>query len=86
MAVHLNRLNMKRTIFFISDGTGITAETLGHSLLTQFEQIQFEKQTVPYVDTPEKAKIVIEKINQTTANDGVRPIIFATLIIRKYAL
>lgn len=71
---------MKRTIFFISDGTGITAETLGHSLLTQFEQIQFEKITIPYVDTSEKAQAVIEQINQTAMRDGVRPLIFATLI------
>ncbi len=42
---------MKRTAFFISDGTGITAETLGQSLLSQFENIQFSKQLRPYVDT-----------------------------------
>lgn len=71
---------MKRTIFFISDGTGITAETLGHSLLTQFEQMQFEKITVPYVDTPEKAQTTIEQINQTAHRDGIRPLIFATLV------
>lgn len=34
---------MKRTAFFISDGTGITAETLGQSLLSQFENIEFRK-------------------------------------------
>lgn len=71
---------MKRTVFFVSDGTGITAETLGHSLLTQFEQIQFEKITVPYVDTPQKAQAVIDRIDQTATQDGTRPLIFATLI------
>ena len=45
---------MKRTAFFISDGTGITAETLGQSLLAQFENITFTKLTRPYIDTAEK--------------------------------
>lgn len=71
---------MKRTAFFISDGTGITAETLGHSLLTQFEHVHFEKVTVPYVDTIAKALTVIDRINQTAIQDGARPIIFATLV------
>ncbi|MFT6311146.1 MAG: regulator of PEP synthase PpsR (kinase-PPPase family), partial [Porticoccus sp.] len=42
---------MKRTAFFVSDSTGITAENLGNSLLSQFEEIQFEKFTESYVDT-----------------------------------
>ncbi len=33
---------MKRQVYFISDGTTITAQTLGKSLLNQFEQIDFE--------------------------------------------
>jgi hypothetical protein len=71
---------MQRTVFFISDGTGITAETLGHSLLTQFDQFTFEKITIPYVDTAEKAQHVIDEINVTYLRDGNRPLIFATLI------
>lgn len=70
---------MKRTVFFISDGTGITAETLGQSLLTQFEQLSFEKVTLPYIDTLDKAKIVVEKINTVALQDGNKPLIFATL-------
>ena len=42
---------MKRTVFFVSDGTGITAENLGQSLLTQFEDLHFEKITLSYIDT-----------------------------------
>ena len=52
---------MKRTAFFISDGTGITAETLGQSLLAQFGNIDFRRLTRPYIDTVEKA---IEANNQ----------------------
>lgn len=71
---------MKRTAFFISDGTGITAETLGHSLLSQFENIDFEQVRLPYIDTEEKAAEVVEKINSATERDGERPIIFDTVV------
>ena len=71
---------MKRTIFFISDGTGITAETLGRSLLSQFDMIAFECETIPYVNTKTKAKKMLARINQAYKNSGERPIIFATLI------
>jgi regulator of PEP synthase PpsR (kinase-PPPase family) len=68
---------IKRTAFFISDGTGITAETLGHSLLTQFEQVSFEQVALPYVNTPEKALETVQRIN---ACDDSRPLLFTTLI------
>ena len=70
----------KRTIFFISDGTAISAETLGQSLLTQFNQIQFNQVTVPFVDTLEKARFAVMQINNAEQQSGMRPIIFSTLI------
>jgi [pyruvate, water dikinase]-phosphate phosphotransferase / [pyruvate, water dikinase] kinase len=70
----------KRTIFFISDGTAITAETLGQSLLTQFTHIQFNQVTVPFVDTLEKAQFAVMQINNAEQQSGVKPIIFSTLI------
>lgn len=74
---------MKRTVFFISDGTGITAEALGHSLLTQFEQVQFANVTIPYVDSVSKAEAVVKQINSAAAKDGTKPIIFSTLVNAK---
>jgi regulator of PEP synthase PpsR (kinase-PPPase family) len=71
---------MKRTAFFISDGTGITAETLGQSLLAQFENITFNKLTRPYIDTVEKAHAMVQQINAAAEADGVRPIIFDTIV------
>ena len=71
---------MKRTAFFISDGTGITAETLGQSLLAQFENIQFTKLTRPYIDSEEKARNMVQQINAAAASDGMRPIIFDTIV------
>lgn len=69
-----------RTVFFISDGTGITAETLGHSVLTQFESVQFRQHRIPFVDTLEKAEIVVARLNDKAAEDGMRPFVFTTLV------
>lgn len=74
---------MKRTAFFISDGTGITAETLGQSLLAQFENIHFTKLTRPYVDSIEKAQAMVGQINAAAERDGVAPIIFDTIVNRE---
>jgi len=71
---------MKRSAFFISDGTGITAETLGQSLLAQFDSIGFNKFTRPYIDTLEKARTMVQQINAAAERDGVRPIIFDTIV------
>jgi len=71
---------MKRSIFFISDGTGITAETLGHSLLSQFEDVEFEELTMPYVDSVEKAWSAVHQINQLAEITGTRPIIIDTIV------
>ncbi len=70
----------KRTVFFISDGTGITAETLGHSLLTQFEGINFTQVVMPFIDSVEKAEACLPRIAETAANEEGRPIVVATLI------
>ena len=71
---------MKRSVFMISDGTGITAESLGNSLVTQFEQIEFVKETIPYVDTPEKAAAIVLRINNCYAETGIKPLVFMTLV------
>lgn len=71
---------MKRTAFFISDGTGITAETLGQSLLAQFEAVNFTKLTRPYIDSVEKARAMVQQINHAAEKDGARPIIFDTVV------
>lgn len=70
----------KRTVFYLSDRTGITAETLGHSLLTQFDGIKWERVNVPFLDTVEKAKHVLLQINAAAQRDGHRPLVFSTLL------
>jgi regulator of PEP synthase PpsR (kinase-PPPase family) len=71
---------MKRKAFFISDGTGITAETLGHSLLAQFESIDFEQVTLPYIDTAQKAGEIVSQLNKVEADTGMKPIVFDTIV------
>lgn len=71
---------IRRTAFFISDGTGITAEMLGNSLLTQFEGIEFEHITIPFVDSQEKALTCNERIAEAARKGNGRPIVFTTLI------
>ncbi|MGH8683422.1 MAG: posphoenolpyruvate synthetase regulatory kinase/phosphorylase PpsR [Burkholderiales bacterium] len=69
-----------RTVFFISDGTGISAETLGHGLLTQFEDIEFAQTVLPFVDTVAKARQCVAGIEEAKARSGTRPIVFCTLV------
>jgi regulator of PEP synthase PpsR (kinase-PPPase family) len=71
---------MKRSVFFISDGTGITVENLGQSLLTQFEGLEFEKITLPYINTPQKGMEALERINAVAAQASQPPIVFSTLV------
>ncbi len=72
--------NMKRHVFIISDGTGITAEGLAHSLMSQFEDIQFDTTTIPYVDNEDKALRALANINQSYQEHQQKPLIFATLV------
>jgi regulator of PEP synthase PpsR (kinase-PPPase family) len=71
---------IKRTVFFVSDQTGITAETMGHSLMTQFDGIEFRQVTVPFIATVDKAVEAVRKIDLVAAQEGVRPIVFSTLV------
>lgn len=73
-------MTASRTVFFISDGTGVTAEALGHSLISQFESVAFRRVRVPFVNTEEKAKECLERIAEARVKDGVRPIVVSTLV------
>ena len=69
-----------RTVFFVSDGTGITAETFGHSVLSQFEGLKMRQVRLPFIDNPEKADDAVTRINHQGLIDGRRPIVFSTLV------
>jgi hypothetical protein len=68
-----------RTVFFVSDGTGITAETFGHSVLTQFD-LKFKQVRLPFIDNMDKAHDAVRKINEAYQREGNRPIVFSTLV------
>ncbi len=68
-----------RSVFFISDGTGITAETFGNSILAQFA-IKPRHVRRPFIDTVDKAHQVVREINHVAEREGKRPIVFMTLV------
>ncbi|TAK43134.1 MAG: kinase/pyrophosphorylase [Betaproteobacteria bacterium] len=70
----------RRTVFFVSDGTGITAQMLGHSLLTQFEDVEFNQVTLPFVDSVDKAGECLERIEREGLRGNGQPIVFSTLV------
>ena len=73
-------MSNKRTVFFVSDQTGVTAETMGHSLLTQFDGLDFRPVTLPFISTVDKAEEAVAKINAVGLEDGARPVVFSTLV------
>jgi len=68
-----------RSVFFVSDGTGITAETFGNSILAQFPSKPRHVRR-PFIDTPEKARAVVAEINHVAEAEAKRPIVFITLV------
>ncbi len=68
-----------RTAFYISDGTAITAEVFGHALLSLFP-VKFKHITVPFVETEERAKQIVDKISESFQDSGERPLVFYTIV------
>jgi len=71
-----------RTVYFVSDGTGITAETFGNSILAQFA-IKSRHVRRPFVDSEDKVHQVVREINHSFDLEGRRPIVFVTLVNRE---
>jgi len=69
-----------RTVFFVSDGTGITAETFGNSILAQFDSLRFSIRRLPFVNALDKADAARSTIEKQGRRDGARPIVFSTLV------
>ncbi|MFV2005693.1 MAG: pyruvate, water dikinase regulatory protein [Gammaproteobacteria bacterium] len=76
----MNNKTVSRSVFFVSDRTGITAENLGRALLTQFKSIGFEYHSLPFVDSEEKAQLAAKTINQVAKTSQNQPLVFSTLI------
>ena len=69
-----------RPVYFISDGTGITAETIGNSLLTQFSGEDFQRQRLPFVDSLDRARQVADAIRTAGEQHGCQPIVINTIV------
>ncbi len=68
-----------RTAFFVSDGTGITAETFGNAILAQFEA-PVRRVRLPFLDSEDKAHQAVRQINHTAEIEGKRPLVFTTVV------
>jgi len=68
-----------RPVYFLSDSTGITAETLGNTLLTQFPVDNFDRVTIPFITTAEQARSVVRTIDGLAAA-GPQPLVFSTAV------
>jgi regulator of PEP synthase PpsR (kinase-PPPase family) len=73
-------MTQRRTVFFVSDGTGITVQMLGHSLLTQFEGVAFHQITLPFIDSVDKAEECLERIERESLRGDGQPVVFSTLV------
>ena len=71
---------MKRTVFFISDGTAITAETLGHSLITQFPGVEFKQVRMPFVDSEMACLDAVRAIDEACDRDDAPALVFNTVV------
>ena len=68
-------MDSARPVFYVSDGTGITAETIGHSLLTQFSGLRFVSDRLPFVDSADKAREAAARVRAAGEALGLRPIV-----------
>ncbi len=69
-----------RDVFFVSDGTGVTAETMGQSVLAQFDGLQARTHRIAFVDSPQRADEALARIHQAHRTSGQRPVVFSTLV------
>ena len=73
-------MSQRRRVFFISDRTGLTVEALGSSLLTQFAGVEFQRVTLPFIDTIPKAIEAVAQVNQSEDEMGHRPLVFSSIV------
>ena len=71
-------MQVERTVFFISDGTGITAGALGQ-LLAHFPQTNFKQVRLPFTDSIPKIEDAKQRILIAKAADGMRPVVIMSL-------
>lgn len=73
-----------RPVFIVSDRSGVTAETICHTLLSQFPGIEFQQNSLPFIDSESKIRNVVQQINQAGVISGQRPLVFTTFAEEKH--
>jgi [pyruvate, water dikinase]-phosphate phosphotransferase / [pyruvate, water dikinase] kinase len=73
-------MSSRRKVFFVSDRTGLTVEALGSSLLTQFGDIDFQRVTLPFVDSVQKAREAVDQVDAAGREGGPRPLVFSSIV------
>ena len=73
-------MSQRKRVFFVSDRTGITVEALGSSLLTQFNDLDTLRITLPFIDTIPKAIQVVAQVNEAHRESGQRPLLFSSIV------
>ena len=73
-------MSMAQPVFIISDRSGLTAETMCHTLLTQFPDTEFRQTALPFVDSPEKIASALELVQQAGRESGLKPMVFVTFV------
>ena len=71
---------IKRSVFYVSDHTGLTSEAVGRSLVSQFPQVEWNEQTLPYVIDDSSLQKAQEQIQEAFETDGMRPVVVSTII------
>lgn len=84
--MNTNSIQQSRPVFILSDRTAVTAGTMCHSLLSQFPHVEFERHTIPFVDTDDKVKACIKQINHAFETHNIRPLVFASFIDTDYTV
>jgi [pyruvate, water dikinase]-phosphate phosphotransferase / [pyruvate, water dikinase] kinase len=69
-------------VFFLSDSTGISAETMGNALLIQFPDLRFERRLIPFISSVEEARRVVA-ILDAAADGAVAPLAFSTTAVEE---
>jgi regulator of PEP synthase PpsR (kinase-PPPase family) len=65
-------------VFFLSDSTGISAETMGNALLIQFPGLRFERTVIPFISSVEEARSVVARLDQALDSSPRTPLVFTT--------
>ncbi|GAL10264.1 hypothetical protein JCM19233_1241 [Vibrio astriarenae] len=69
-----------RDVFYVSDGTAITCETVGHAVLGQFS-FQPHERTFPFVESNHKLEDLIKQIELSFSQRGTKPLVFFSIVL-----